>query len=274
MFLPENIDLANAEKYILTIRISPDAFSVMIQDSTRYENYTYQHTTFSGEIPLIDSVQRIVFDNNFLTDNFKQVNVVFVSANYMLIPAEFHNPLSVESIYNFTRSNSATHVVESKQNVADCKCIFEVNDDVYLFLVRSLSSPHFYHHSSLVLTYLQARSDFQKCNSLYVNFHANFADIVSFDKKSNLIQMRSYFNEEDINIAYYALSMWEKYKLDQYSDSLYIYGPPPENDIISDIKRYVKEVNNIGLIDQINDFGERAENIPLDILILLTNENN
>lgn len=274
MFLPENIDLANAEKYILTIRISPDAFSVMIQDSVRYENYAYQQTTFSGEIPLIDTIQRIVFDNNFLTDNFKQVNVIFVSTDYTLIPSEFYSSPFAESIYNFTRSDKATHVIECKQNVPDCKCLFEVNNDVYLFLIRSLSSPRFYHHSSLVLTYLQARADFQKRNSLYVNFHANFADVICFDKKGKLIQMLSYLDEENINIAYYALSMWEKYKLDQYSDTFYMYGSPSESDIVPDIKRYVKEVNNIGLTDQINDFGERAESVPLDILTLLTNENN
>lgn len=268
MFLPENIDLANASKYILTIRISPDTFSFLVQDSEIYSNYTYQQTSFSGGMSLLDNIQRIIFDNNFLTDAFLQINVVIASSNYSIIPNEFYNSKTSKDLYKFTHLDKNEQLLKCEQHQSGFVTLFGLNNDVYSFLVRSLCSPRFYHHSSLVSSYFQSKAPIAGCKSLFINLHSKFSDIICFDEQQNLLQSLCYNNEDERNIAYYALNVWEKYNFDQQTDALFVYGIPLNADMISNIERFVQDVEASGFENQITDFDERAKTVPLDILIL------
>ena len=60
-----------------------------ISDPETKENYCLRETSFSMSDNLLANIQRIIFDFNFLTQEFKQTNVIFVSSSYDLIPARY-----------------------------------------------------------------------------------------------------------------------------------------------------------------------------------------
>lgn len=269
MFLPDHIDLGNAQKYNLTLRINSDGFSFLIQDIQRKESYAYQETTFQENSSLLNNIQRIIFDLNFLTDNFNRVNVVIVSSNYELIPNSFFDEKSFANFYKFTHNSNIEHVLASEQPLPECHSIFGLDDEVYLFLMRSLYAPVFYHHSSLLIDYFSSKINEDKKNSMFVNFHNNIADLICFNHSGVILHSHTFINENEADLSYYILNIWEKCKFDQLSDFLLIYGYPPGNEIEATLGKYVKEVKNIGLIDQLTDFGEKAQSVPLDVLNLL-----
>jgi len=268
MFLPENIDLGNAQKYTLTIRIKTDGFSFLIQDCQNKDCYTYQETDFSNEISLLNNIQKIIFDLNFLTENFKQVNVITVSSGYEQIPNVFFDKKLYSGFYNFTHHNKAKHILACEQALPECKSLFDIDSETYLFLTRSLYNPLFFHYSSLLIDYFSQKNIQEKKNSVFINFHDCFADIICFDKNRRFIYAQSYVKDDEKNLAYYVLNLWEKFGFDQRSDNLFIYGYSPEKEIEKLLRKYVKEVMDIGLIDQITDFGGKAQSIPLDVLTL------
>ncbi|MFR9165281.1 MAG: DUF3822 family protein [Dysgonomonas sp.] len=157
MFLSENIDLDNVERYNLSIRISPQNFSVLIQDSENAGSFDIQNTAFSSKSTLLANIQRIIFDNSFLTDNFRKVNVVIVSQMYEIIPKSFYEEKYAQKLYNFTHSNKGKHVLTSKLPNGNNRVLFEFDEEVYLFLMRSLYNPLFYHHSSILTEYFEKK---------------------------------------------------------------------------------------------------------------------
>ena len=70
MFLPENIDLAQSEKYTLSIRLMPDGFSFCIFSPADKSVFHYQEKTFSKNLSLIENIEktflRSIFSHSLL----------------------------------------------------------------------------------------------------------------------------------------------------------------------------------------------------------------
>ena len=93
---------------------------------------------------LKSNIQRIIFDFNFLTQEFKQTNVIFVSSSYDLIPARYFDLKDKEHLYNFTHVEKASHLSTGFIKNQDVTTLFNLNKDIFDFLSRSLWAPHFF----------------------------------------------------------------------------------------------------------------------------------
>ena len=273
MFLPDNIDLGKPEKYILSMRIEPCGFSFLIHDPSDKNIFCFQKTGFSNEIDLLSNIQRIVFDFNFLTEAFKQTNVIFVSSNYELIPDDFYDKQNMQKFYNFTHCKDTTYALTSENQIDGSKLVFELDEDLCLFLKRSLCNPYFYHHNGLLINYFKKKACLFNGNSMFVHFHEGFADLNCFDVNKNIFYTHTYYKEHYQDLVFYILSIWEKLNFDQLADHLFISGYYPDYQMEVILKDYIKTINNNGLFDQITAFGEKVQDIPLDLLILFQNEN-
>lgn len=270
MFLPDDIDLSTPEKYILSIRIRPEGFSFMIHDPDDSKCFCFQETAFSNETSLLNNIQRIIFDLNFLTDNFRRTDVIFVTTDYELIPNDFYDKKHIKEIYNFTHSKESSLVLTNEEDIFDNKLIFGIDNELYLFLKRSLFNPHFYHQIEPLIEYFQKKASKYKGNSMFVHFHEMFIDLIGFDKNNNILFVKTYYKEHSLDILFFILSMWEKAKFDQLNDHLIIFGyyPSDNSQIDKTLKDYIRNIKDNGMFDQITDFGEKAQDIPLDLLIL------
>lgn len=269
MQLPENIDINNAGQYNLYIRVQPNALLFITQEINNRDKFTISEVKLSKDKTLLVDFKQIIYDYPVLAENFNQVNIVFVTSDYQLIPNIYYDKKSVKDIYHFTHSNKSTHVITCEQDLSECKTIFGINEEIYLYLKRSLYDPSFFHHSSLVSDYFKIKIKGKKQNSMFINYHNNLLDVICFDKNERIVYSHTYKNEQEENLLYYTLSVWEKCGFDQYKDLLFIYGYAPSNGLEQLLKKYIENVSNIGLFDPITDFGEKAQTIPLDILNLL-----
>lgn len=86
MFLPENIDLAQSEKYILSIRLTPDGFSFCIFSSFDKSVFHFQETNFSKNLSLIENIKKTFFEVNFFSQPFQKALVTIVSPRYTTVP--------------------------------------------------------------------------------------------------------------------------------------------------------------------------------------------
>jgi len=268
MFLPDNIDLGKSEKYVLNMRIKPDGFSFSIHDPKDKNVYSYLETIFSNETSLSNNIQRIVFDYNFLTNNFNRTNVVIVSPRYELIPTPFYEKQKVEEMFGFTHNNDVSHILTNPQRVLDNELIFDMDESIYLFLYRSLYAPHFYHHSGLLMNYFSKKRTGVRGRVMFIYFHDYFTDVICFGEDERLIHAHTYQKETESNLIYYILSTWQNCGFDQMIDHLFIYGYLPGNDLKNILKDYVSNINDVGNFEQIQDFGEKTQKTPLDISTL------
>jgi hypothetical protein len=271
MFLPDIIDLKKPEKYVLSIRIKPDGCAFLIRDPNDAKAFCFHETGFSNDTSLLNNVRRIILDDDdykFLTDAFKQTNVVIASVDYELMPDMVKDKQQLRKFYRFTHDRDNMQALVGENPLAGCNLVFGVDDELHSLLKRSIYNPKFYHHNGLQLQYFKKKTDALRANVMFVHFHENFVDLNCFDADSNILYAHTYYNEYHLNIVFHILSVWEKLGFNQMEHHLVVSGYYPDNRMETMLKEYIKLVKSDGLFEQLVDFGEKAQNIPLDLLIL------
>lgn len=267
MFLPESIDLAHSEKYVLSIRLKPNGFMFSIADPENPKIYCLRETTFSEKENLLTNVQRIVFELSFLTQEYKQTNIVIVSKNYDLIPADYFDKKEMIDLYNFTHFDKANHVLTALYDLQDVVMLYGIDRDLYDFLLRSLWNPTFHHHTSLLNNLFEKRNKVKyNTAGIYLNFHDNLMDVFCFSG-SKLLHCLTYENEPEGNLVYFVLKLWERFGFDQLRDCIYITGQASDS-VIEKLEIYVSNVERFDILNGRHLQNEDAEKVPLDLLAL------
>lgn len=273
MFLPDNIDLGKSENYILTIRITPNGLAFSIHEPRMGGNYCYRETSFSKESDRLSNIQRIIFDYNFLTHVFKQTNVVFVSKEYDIAPQYLFEKNKKEALYNFTHQEQVEQVLISPDPIQQNITFFNADKEIYKFLMRSLYNPHFFHHSNLLMKYIEGKNRMtEKRSKIYLNFHNEFLDVFCYDEKSNLLHPITFQQENEHNLIYFILNIWDKCNFDQSEDYLYILENFAGSDkhVLPLLRDYIKHIETVGVPSEVEFMGTDSKQAPLDLLILAT----
>ncbi len=270
MFLPENIDLAHSEKYILSIRIGSNSFMFTISDPENPGNFCFRETSFTAGNKLTENIQRIIFDLNFLTQQFLSTNVVFVSDNYESVPQKYYIGKQVEELYYFThtRPEGEAQTILSSENVSQRTfTLYPVNKSLYEFLTRNLYNPVFHHHSDLLTQYWRKKKQLGDSEKrMYLYFHREQMDIYSF-VGTQQIHSIGYKGNHMNNPVYFILKTWEAVGFNQVEDYLFIAGQY-DSGIIPSLKEYLKHIESYTLPSEVHLWNEDATKAPLDLLVL------
>ena len=160
MFLPENIDLANSEKYNLSIRLAPNGFSFCIYTYTDTPVFFFQETSLGNKLSYVESIKKIVFDLGFFSNSFNKSSVIVVSPYYTLIPDKFFDSKNIKDIFDFNFHNQAGVVLSEKSLNGEFHVLFNMNEELHSFLSRHLFNPTIHHHStSLIQSFINLKFD-------------------------------------------------------------------------------------------------------------------
>lgn len=269
MFIPETIDLGQSEKYDLSIRIKPDGFMFSIADPEIGGNYCLRETSFS-EGSLLQSIQRIIFDLNFLTQQFRNTNVIIVSKEYDIVPGNYFLEKEKSVLYDFTHynQNDQTGLVLTCENEQqESVTLFNIHKELYEFLTRSLYDPAFFHHTTPLISRFENKGKTINMTSrMFVNFHNDILDVICFSPEK-LLHCLTYQGEPATNQLYYILKLWEQSGFDQKNDWLYIVGKP-ENTVLNGLKDYFFNIETSNFPTEAFLWNEDAQKAPLDLLLL------
>lgn len=268
MFLPPTIDLGNSEKYILTLRIKPTSFMFSLTEPEVGKNYCLRGTTFDqGKESLLANIQKIIFDLNFLTYQYAKTNVIYVSPNYTFVPSDLYEQKHKAKLYNFTNLAHEAFVLTDESPRYGLQTLYDVNEEVYEFLARSLFSPRFHHHTTPLIHLLEGRSRTTSLHAkLYVNIHDGMLDLLAFSGNQFLIGQ----TYEDLTISektYYILKIWESLELNQLTDQLLIAGNL-EDEVINVLREYIKNIERLSAPSEIYLWHKDAQKAPLDLISL------
>lgn len=265
MFLPSTIDLGQSEKYSLSIRISADRFMFSISDPQDRKNYCLRETELPLGTSLLESIKRIVFDFNFLTQQYSQTNVVIVSSEYDLVPREYYDHNMRKEMDDFVHWNNAGQILSAESSGGEYITMYNIDKDLYEFLSRNLYAPLFYHHSYLLVNYVESQVN-SALSKMFVYSHDGMFDVLSYVGEK-LTHALSYREAASSDQAYYILKLWENCGLNQLSDTLYIAGDFDES-IVSVLQKYIKKIEKVGAFSDIYLWSEDAQKAPLDLLSL------
>lgn len=267
MILPEYINLEQSEKYILSIRLKTSQLIFSISNPENTKHYCLREVYFSSGKDLLSNIQKVIFELNFLTQPFLQTNLIYVSADYDLVPNEYFESKKKKELYNLVHIDKNRYVLSDDNKGEDFVTLYGVEESVYDFLLRNLYNPQFFHHSTLLIDYFKDKGMIAPSVSrMFVNFHNDQIDVICFTH-SGVLHCLSFIDESPINQLYYILKIWEQSNLNQMTDYLYLVGDP--NEIVKNgLYEFVKNIECMGIPSEVFLWNEDAQKAPLDLLSL------
>lgn len=267
MVLPTSIDLRHPEKYILTLRISPDDVLLMIsEDGTIKKCHTCKSFKFDKTIDLYANIKKLFFELAFLTLPFSSINIVWVTSRYTIVPNEILDFIPKNDLYNISQLQSPESIINQQSLSFDNLTLtYEIDKNIHGFLIRNIFQPKIYTHVDLLLTFLRKKSDIQKETFLFVCVYQNFVDIFLF--KEGNFQIAQSFNDIDSDeLFYFILKFWESSFFNQEEDALYHNGL--NLNTVHQLKDYIANVEFFNVPSETNIWSQSTDVVPLDLISL------
>lgn len=262
MFLPENIDLAQSEKYILSIRLMPDGFSFCIFSPADKSVFHYQEKTFSKNLSLIGNIEKTFFEVNFFSQPFKKTFVTIVSPRYTIVPDAYFEWRKAKELFEFNIHGESGKVLNNYISESSCRILFDLDEEVYSFLCRNLWNPSFFSHKARLLPFFANYRVVDRRKRCFVDFHDEMVSVTCFSG-STLLSANTYPDKDKYDALFNIVNVWEKQSLDQNSDLLVLSGNLPDNkESIATLKKLIKNVEELNLLPPGNE-----NYIPTDILL-------
>ncbi len=269
MFLPENIDLAQSEKYNLSIRLMPNGFSFCIYSFLDKSVFHYHKVNFSKNLSYEENLKKIFFEVNFFTQPFRKTTVISVSPHYTLIPDAYFNKKKAKDIFEFNIHKNTGEILCDYMEEHDIHIIHDMDNNVHSFLSRTLWNPSFESFVKSLMVFFNKHQAETTSKRLFVDFHDNFISVFSY-LKHNLLSANTFKNTHSVDAVYYIASVAEKISMDQNNDWLFLSGNLTENkESIDILKSLIKNTADIEIDSQLNVPEGLKNEIPGDILISL-----
>jgi hypothetical protein len=240
--IPGNIDLSQAERYVLVIRIHPDEYSFSIYNPDDRAAYFYCPVKKNKPAPALRRFQDIYFDeaNEFFTFSYRKIYVINYTPAFTYIPSLIFNDKDKSAYMDFLFLENTGKRLHHSLQLPDITIIHSLPEDAYEFVQRSFVNAGIIHHTAPVIAYTQTRSEIINRNKIVLNMQYTGLDVFCFSRDTFLLGNHFHCNDL-MDAVYYVLFIWKQLKFDQLNDYLYIAGDPEsEEGLMDKLRAYIR----------------------------------
>ena len=225
----------------------PSGFYFSIHCPTDYSIFYQKSVLFSKNSSYLKNLEKLIFDFSFFSNNFREINVIFVNHKSTLVPREFYNKKLSNELLSFNHHNFDDKVIVDNIDKLDCKLIWGVDNEVHNFLSRVLLNPSFSNHLTVLVSFFHELHD-SSTAALYINFNDDdMIDVIAFSQK-NLLLAKTFQANSSLEGCYFIEKTWEILKFDAYSDKIYFSGKTEKNGTtIETIKKLIPQSKELSL---------------------------
>lgn len=262
------IDLDRTEKYILSLRLSPESFEFSLYDPLADGSFYFQHEPFSGKERILQQLEKSIYDNDFLLKEYRKTYIIFSTDRFTLIPSTFAEGERARTYYDFCLEKRDETLQSNKLIRNNCYNLFGTDPDVSAFFQRTFYAPVFIHHISPLCEYFHNKSRFGNFAKMYVQIQPEFIDILAFNQQG-LIFVQTYPCHHTNDAVYFILNAWKQLGFDQQKDELQITGTAhARKEIVEILKKYVINVVPVIFPPRVYELGKDTIQAPFDLIAL------
>ena len=265
MFLPDNIDFTQSEKYILSIRLTPNGFYFSIHCPTDKKIFYQNSIEFINNTTYLKNLEKLIFDYAFFSHNFRKINVIYVNELYTLVPNAFYNKKEEAELLSFNFMDVPSRVISNEVLKLDCRVVWGMDEIIHSFLSRTLLNPSFVNHIPVLIPFFYQLHN-KSSSALFINFNnEGMIDAIAFaDEK--LVLAKTFVAKNPLEDCYFIQKIWEVLGLDNKEDRLRFTGRTNEhNSCIETMKKLVINTKILS-ISLPNELEIKQTEIPTEIL--------
>ena len=267
--IPDRLTADNSENYKVSIRLMPDGLSFWGYVPSVRDSFFMETFAFEDDMTRVDSIKDIIFKYPCFSFAFQSFHVICVCGKYTMAADHVFIEKEKERLFNFCHPEdpSLKVLVQSLKSL-NASILFGLDNDVYAFLLRSLTNPQFIHSLSPLLIAWQKKSLSVFPKLMHVVIHPDTMDVLCVEQ-GLLLFANSYDHENSKDIVYYIMYICKQTGFNQFEDYLTVSGRQDLcQTVLSLINKYVKKTTY--LHQQINDYQvDSAHELTLDMIALM-----
>ena len=267
--LPEQLDLSNLKNNILSFEIFDKFYSFSLYNPIEDGSFFYHEIERETHGDAFSSFKSFFYDNEFLSESFRQVFVVNNTSTFTFIPENISDEKDKEEFLKFNFFDNTDKILVQKINKPELSILHGINEDVFEFFNRTFSDLKFIHHLSPTLFYFVEKCRMGNNTKLVVNLQNAGLDILCFTPSGDFV-FANHLKYNHLNDAlYYIFFLWKQFNLNQLKDFIYIVGNSVQKpELIKQVQKYVHNVFPINLTPKEHFSGINLQNIPFELLSL------
>jgi len=209
-----SLNFSTPEKYILSIRISPDGFSFSILDGLKSKFVGFHSFTFGtadSSIKLCKEIDFIYENNKWLQGDFRKVFVLIETPKSTLIPEPLFEASEKELYLKFNHTiNSYEQIVVDFLKNVDAYNVFAIPDCLKYRIQKYYKRYKIVHYSTpLIESLLINNKNINLDKTVFLNMREKNMDIVIL-KDQRLRYFNSFHYQSKEDILYYLLFVLEQ----------------------------------------------------------------
>jgi hypothetical protein len=222
--VPNTLTVDNSEKYEVSIRLWPGGLSFSGYIPSEENSFFTETALFDNELSTAQSLKNLFFANPCFAYTYRRFVVMTAVGAYTFVPDEVYLEKNRDRLFAFCHSKEENRKILSQPlEPFLASLLFELDNDVYEFLVRSLENPQFIHCMSPLLAAWGRKSRERYPKQMYAYMHEGLLDMACFEQ-GELLFANSFDCETEYDALYYITYVCKLIGMDQLADHLYFCG--------------------------------------------------
>jgi hypothetical protein len=222
--VPDTLNVDNSESYNVSIRLWPDGLSFSGYIPLKKDSFFSETVALDKSVPPVQSLKEIFFDNECLSYVYHSLHVIAVSEKYTLVPDSVFSGKSKELLFSFCfQAGENRRVLFQPLKPFGSVLLYDIDNEAYEFVVRSLVNPQFIHFLSPMLLSWRKRSVASYPKQMYIVLHDATMDIVCFEH-GEILFINAFRYDTETDIVYFIMYVCKQISLNQLEDRISFCG--------------------------------------------------
>lgn len=244
--IPDTLTINSSERYLLSIRISPDGFSFSGIIPDKRDSFFYRQISFDRSKDYASSLKDAFFEEECLAWSYKKVSICCFTPCYLFVPESFYDDdkklLLMQYAFLTPQEVLSTPLIAGQNRI-----VYGIEQEVYEFLCRSFVNPEFIHHLSYPFKAWKQQNELAFSAHMYVLLHKKSIDIGCF-KRGEPVFLNSFNYTSPDDVMYFITCVWKQMEMNQLKDRLLIFGDPGyKKELMLNLKNYIQYVSDMEL---------------------------
>jgi uncharacterized protein DUF3822 len=239
----ETLDINSTENYELSVQLSLEGFSFCLLDTIR--NKFILLRTFEPEENKYfntDSVNEILEKDDFLSRQYKKVNIITPSPKFTLIPPPLFDPGKKDEYFSLNHIKEETDIIISNRIIdPDIYIVFSINRPFNDLINTFFPGIHPHHHLIPIFNHMSHSMNSVPGNYIHLNIEKEYFNLIIFN--SNTLKFCNTFVYRNISdILYFVLNVFKNMKIEQ-EETIYFSGLTEKyDDLYSTFSSYIRKI--------------------------------
>lgn len=260
-----------------TINIQhPEAWELIVSVDDKRVDYILYTPSVAGSLIIggaqradntLQALEDAIYDTPQLLNEYKRVRVVVHSPHFVLLPGETSDEYCQELVRQaFADDAGEAEVCPLKLN--GVKLAFMMPHGMRAFLGRTFNYPEVCHHLMPLCEHFSGMAHGNSLARMFLNLDAESMDMVIY-REGGLQCANTYPFANAQDAAFFAMSAWRAYGMDQLTDELQLTGDADLRAALTPVLReYVKFVMPAVYPAAAMRLGRNAMQAPLELILL------